>query len=64
MNREILKGRWLQLKGRIREHWGNLTDDDMDRIAGNWEQLVGKIHERHGNRREEIERDLARLISY
>lgn len=61
MNRDTLKGRWLQLKGRIRERWGDLTDDDMDRIAGNWDQLVGKIVERYGHVREEIERDLERL---
>ena len=63
MNREILRGRWIQLKGRIRERWGELTDDDMDRIAGNWDQLVGRIQERYGHRREEIERDLDQLTS-
>ena len=61
MNRDTLKGRWIQLKGLIRERWGDLTDDDMDRIAGNWDQLVGRIQERYGHRREEIERDLAEL---
>ena len=63
MNRDTLKGRWIQLKGRIRERWGELTDDDMDRIAGNWDQLVGRIQERYGHRREEIERDLDQLMS-
>jgi len=61
MNRDTLKGRWIQLKGRIRERWGDLTDDDLDRVAGNWDQLVGRIQERYGHRREEIERDLAEL---
>ena len=63
MNRETLKGQWLQLKGKVRERWGDLTDDDLDRVAGNWDQLVGKIQERYGHRREEIERDLDHLMA-
>ena len=63
MNRDMLKGQWLQMKGKVRERWGDLTDDDLDRVAGNWEQLVGKIQERYGHRREEIERDLDHLMT-
>ena len=63
MTRETLRSRWMQLKGRIRERWGELTDDDLDRVAGNWDQLIGRIQERYGHRREEIERDLDRLTS-
>ena len=63
MNRDTLKGQWLQLKGKVRERWGDLTDDDLDRVAGNWDQLVGRIQERYGNRREEIERDLDHIVS-
>ena len=40
MNRQILKGNWMELKGDIRETWGKLTDDDMDVIAGKRDQLV------------------------
>jgi uncharacterized protein YjbJ (UPF0337 family) len=58
MNRDTLKGRWTQLKGRAREKWGKLTDDDLDEIQGRSEQLVGKIQERYGIARDEAEREV------
>jgi uncharacterized protein YjbJ (UPF0337 family) len=58
MNEDILKGQWTQLKGRVREKWGKLTDDDLDQIQGRSEQLVGKIQERYGVARDEARRQL------
>jgi uncharacterized protein YjbJ (UPF0337 family) len=48
MNTQEMKGRWKQLKGRAREQWGRLTDDDLDQIAGRRQVLVGRIQERYG----------------
>jgi uncharacterized protein YjbJ (UPF0337 family) len=58
MNEDTLKGQWTQLKGRVREQWGALTDDDVDRIQGRAEQLVGKIQERYGIARDEAKRQV------
>lgn len=49
------EGRWDQVKGRARQIWGDLTDDDMDVAEGNVEELVGKIKERTGESAEAIE---------
>ena len=43
LNRNVLAGNWKQLKGKVKEKWGKLTDDDLDVIEGRWEQLAGKI---------------------
>jgi len=43
-----IKGNWKQLKGRVREKWGLLTDDDLEHIAGHKDRLVGKIQEKYG----------------
>lgn len=43
-----IEGNWMQLKGKIKEQWGNLTDDDLNQINGRREQLEGKIQERYG----------------
>lgn len=51
-------GRWEQVRGRAREIWGWLTDDELTRIHGDVEQLVGLIHERTGETREQIEKQL------
>jgi uncharacterized protein YjbJ (UPF0337 family) len=58
MNEDTLKGQWTQLKGRLREQWGKLTDDDVDQIQGHSEQLIGKIQERYGVARDEAQRQV------
>ena len=58
MNEDTLKGQWLQLKGKAREKWGKLTDDDLDKIQGQTEQLVGRVQERYGVARDEAKRQV------
>ncbi len=55
MNEDRIKGNWLQLKGKVKEQWGKLTDRDLDIIDGKRDQLLGRIRERHGISREEAE---------
>lgn len=62
MNRDILKGQWMQLKGKIRQQWGKLTDDDLDKIQGNAEMLIGRIQEQYGKTREQAEKELDRWM--
>lgn len=52
-NDDIIKGKWKQATGRIKEHWGKLTDDDMTAAEGHRDYLIGKIQERYGVAREE-----------
>ena len=58
MNTDVLKGQWKQLRGRIKKHWGLLTDDDIAQIHGHREILLGKIQELYGRSRDEAEREL------
>lgn len=51
-------GRWDQLKGKAKQQWGSLTDDDLDVVEGQFDELVGKIKERTGEAEEEIRRRL------
>src|SRR5262245_5299142 len=55
-----LKGKWNELRGRVRERWGELTNDDLDRIEGRREQLVGAIQQHYGKSRDEVEREVER----
>lgn len=59
MNWDIIEGNWKQAKGKIREQWGKLTDDDFDMIMGRRDQLSGKIQERYGLSKDEAERQIA-----
>ena len=58
MNEDILKGQWTQLKGKVREQWGKLTNDDLDTIEGQSEQLVGRLQERYGWAKEDATREV------
>ena len=62
MNADVLKGKWLQLKGEARQQWGKLTDDDLDQIEGNAEKMVGKLQERYGYARDEAQRELDKFL--
>ncbi|PTW49654.1 MULTISPECIES: CsbD family protein [Rhodovulum] len=63
MNTDIIQGKWKQIKGRAREAWGALTDDELDRTEGDREQLVGLVQERYGKAREEAEREVDEFLS-
>lgn len=58
MNTDILKGKWKQLKGTVKDKWGKLTDDDLDRIEGNYEKFEGTLQERYGWAKEDARREL------
>ena len=58
MNEHTIEGNWMQLKGKVREKWGKLTDDDVDVIAGKRDQLVGKIKEKYGKTLDEADREV------
>ncbi|GJM41380.1 MAG: UPF0337 protein [Ardenticatenaceae bacterium] len=58
MNEDILKGKWEQIKGQVRQKWGELTNDEVDRIAGRRQELVGIIQERYGRAQEEAEKEV------
>lgn len=63
MNEMILKGKWHQAKGALKERWGELTDDDMKVFLGEGEQLVGRLQERYGYTRERAEREVADFLA-
>jgi uncharacterized protein YjbJ (UPF0337 family) len=56
MNSDRTAGNWHQIKGKVKEQWGKLTDDDLKQLEGKGEQLAGKLQERYGLARDEAER--------
>lgn len=56
MNWDQVQGKWKQYKGKVKERWGQLTDDDLDTIDGRAQQLVGMIQERYGIEKEAAEK--------
>ena len=58
MNTDTVKGNWNELKGKVKERWGKLTDDDLTVINGKRDQLVGRLQQIYGRRREDLEREV------
>jgi uncharacterized protein YjbJ (UPF0337 family) len=58
MNKDIIEGNWKELKGKVKEQWGKLTDDRLDVIAGRRDQLAGEIQQAYGISREEAEKQI------
>ena len=52
MNTDKMAGKWKQMKGAAKQHWGKLTDDDLEVIDGQREVLIGKLQERYGMAKE------------
>jgi uncharacterized protein YjbJ (UPF0337 family) len=62
MNSDQLEGKWKQVKGQVREKWGQLTDDDIHVIAGRRDQLIGRIQERYGIAKEKATEEVDTFI--
>ncbi len=58
MNADVLKGNWAQIKGKVKEQWGKLTDDDLAVIEGKSDQLIGRIQERYGLSKDEAKKQV------
>jgi uncharacterized protein YjbJ (UPF0337 family) len=58
MDWDRIAGNWKQMKGRVQEQWGDLTDDDLDKIAGRRDQLEGKLQERYGIAKDQARKDV------
>lgn len=63
MNQDQIEGTWKQFKGKLKETWGELTDDELDKYEGKKDQLAGLIQKRTGQAREEIQRQLDELAA-
>ena len=62
VNEQMLSGKWDEISGKIRQKWGQLTDDDMQTFHGNAQQLVGLIQRKTGEARAEVEKYLDSVI--
>ena len=62
MNWDQIKGGWKQFKGKVKEKWGKLTDDDLTTIAGQRDQLLGKLQQNYGYSKDQAEREVDEFV--
>jgi uncharacterized protein YjbJ (UPF0337 family) len=58
MNWDRIEGNWKQFKGKARQQWGKLTDDDLDVIEGKRTELSGRLQQRYGYAKDQAEREI------
>ena len=62
MNKDILEGKWKQVRGQAKEWWGKLTDDDLDKVAGKYERLAGVLQEKYRYTKQQAEEEINRRL--
>ena len=62
MNWDQVEGNWMQFKGKVRQQWGKLTDDDIARINGKHDELLGILQQRYGYAKEQAQKEVDNWI--
>lgn len=58
MNWDRIEGNWKEFKGKVKQQWGELTDDDLTQIEGNRDELEGLLQQRYGYARDKTRREI------
>jgi uncharacterized protein YjbJ (UPF0337 family) len=62
MNKDILKGHWKELKGKAKQQWGDLTDDDLTQIEGSYDRLEGLLQKRYGYEKDRASKEIDTFV--
>lgn len=58
MNKDIFEGKWEEVKGKMKQAWGKLTDDDFTQIEGNHQEIYGKLQKHYGYTKDQAEKSI------
>jgi uncharacterized protein YjbJ (UPF0337 family) len=62
MNKDIIKGKWKEIKGKAKQKWGKLTDDELDQMEGSYDELEGAIQKHYGYQKEQVKKEIDTFI--
>lgn len=58
MNKDQAQGKWDEFNAKIKQKWGELTDDEVKQAEGNVDELAAKIQQRYGDSKEAIAKQI------
>lgn len=58
MNKDIVKGKWNEIKGKLKQQWGKLTDDDITTINGSYDELSGRLQKAYGYQKDQAKKEI------
>ena len=61
MSAQIFKGTWEEIKGKVKQKWADLTDDDLLMLEGKHEEIYGILEKRYGYAKDEVQKMLDEL---
>jgi uncharacterized protein YjbJ (UPF0337 family) len=62
MNKDIIQGNWKEIKGKLTQQWGNLTDDDITHMKGTRQELQGMLQKKYGYQQDRIEKEIDNFL--
>jgi uncharacterized protein YjbJ (UPF0337 family) len=62
MSNDIIKGYWNEVKGKVKQQWGKLTDDDVTQMEGTYDELVGKLQKSYGYEKVKAQQEIDNFI--
>lgn len=62
MNRNIIQGKWREIKGKVHQQWGQLTDDEVAKMQGSYEELSGALQKKYGYDKERTEKEIEKFV--
>ena len=62
MNKDIIQGNWNEVKGKIKQQWGKLTDNDVTQMKGSYEELSGVLQKHYGYQKDQAKKEIDRFI--
>lgn len=58
MNKDVVKGKWLEIKGEVQKAWGKLTNDELEKTKGDMKSVAGLIQQKYGDSKENYQEKL------
>lgn len=62
MNKDIVKGNWKEIKGKVKQQWGKLTDDQITQMNGTYEELEGALQKNYGYQKEQAKKEIETFL--
>jgi len=62
MNKDIIKGKWHEIKGNLKQQWGDLTDDEIAQMEGSYEELAGTLQKKYGYKKDQAQKEIQTFL--
>lgn len=63
MNKDIIAGNWKEIKGKLRQQWAKLTDDDVAHMRGTFDELQGRLQKLYGYQKDQAEKEIEKFVT-